>query len=160
MTCLYFSSKIEKVLQTGPLYTTLEYLHFLQILNKTLLACFYHGVIPISCVFSFFIFLFFRHFTISVSFVFISFFFFFLQTLCGIYFFCILFFCLFLLQTNHHIFLLLVYSFYLSCFCSILLLYLAPILCFFDSRSNRHYSPLFIYLKKKIFLTPLFLTVF
>ena len=79
MTCLYFSSKIEKVLQTGPLYTTLEYLHYLQILNKTLSACFYHGVIAISCVFSFFIFLFFRHFAISVSFLFISFNFFFFR---------------------------------------------------------------------------------
>ena len=72
--------------------------------------------------------------------------FFLLQTLFCIYFFYILFFCLFVFQTNHHIFLLLVYSVYLYCFCSIILLYLALILRFFDSRSNRHYSPLFIYL--------------
>ena len=78
MTCLYFSSKIEKVLQTGPLYTTLEYLHFLQILNKTLLACFYHGVIPISCVFSFFIFCssdILQYLFLSYSFLFFFFFF-------------------------------------------------------------------------------------
>ena len=150
MTCLYFSWKIEKVPQTGPLYTTLEYLHYLQILNKTLLACFYHGGIPISSVFSFFIFLLFRHFTISVSLVFISFIFF-LQTLFSIYFLYILFFCLFLFQTNHHIFLLLAYPVYLYCFCSTILLYLALILCSFGSRLNRHYSSLFIYLKKYIY---------
>ena len=93
------------------------------IMHYSLLAYFYHCVISIFCIFSFFIFFFVRHVAISVSCVFSSFILFFFRYVVIFIFFVFYFFNSFCGYVIF-IFCLFFFFFYLYFFCNSLLLYL------------------------------------